>query len=160
TTVKDHDEGAPRTVGLDALDAKMLRIHTQIVLPAGPCLPGATRLRRVANQSLVYQSLQLSIDKSAVDPSAGDQSAVCRAAGQHSGIGNCSTVPPGQTIYHQPGLVSQPGVVQKINEISINLQYTQKSPNWSPKTSRSVQNEVQIGAKNHQIHEKIKKSDI
>ena len=96
--------------------------------------------------SPVYQSLQVSIDKSAVDPSAGDQSAVCRSAGQQSGIGNCSTVPPGPTIYLPPGPLSQLGVVQKINEISINLQDTQKSPNWSPKTSRSVQNEVQIGA--------------
>ena len=95
--------------------------------------------------SPVYQSLQVSIEKSVVDQSAGDQSAVCRSTGQQSGIGNCSTVPPGASIYHPPRPCSQLGVVQKINEISINLQYTQKSPNWSPKTSQSVQNEVQTG---------------
>ena len=129
------------------------------IISAGPCLPGATRLRRTVNQSLifcpncffnipspVYQSLQVSIDKSAVDPSAGDQSAVCRSAGQQSGIGNCSTVPPGASIYHPPTGDSQLGVVLKISEISRYLQYTQKSPNWSPKTSRSVQNEVRIGS--------------
>ena len=77
--------------------------------------------------SPVYQSLQVSIDKSAVGPSAGDQSAVCRPAGQQSGIGSCSTVPPGQTIYHPPGPCSQIWVVLKINEISMNFQYTKKS---------------------------------
>ena len=94
----------------------------------------------------MYQSLQASISKAAIDQSAGDQFAVCKSKDQQSGIGNCSTVPPGPTIYHPAPRFPQVGVVQKIDEISINLQYTQKSPNWSPKTSRSVQNEVQIGA--------------
>ena len=74
--------------------------------------------------SPVYQSLQVSIDKSAVDQSAGDQSAVCWSTGQQSGLSNCSTVPPGQTIYHPPGPLSQIWVVLKISEISMYIQYT------------------------------------
>ena len=93
-------------------------------ISAGPCLPGATRLRGVVNQSPAYQSLQDPIDKSAVDQSAGDQSAVCWSTGQQSGLSNCSTVPPGQTIYHPPGPLSQIWVVLKISEISMYIQYT------------------------------------
>ena len=37
------------------------------------------------------------------------------------------------------------------------VQQPHKSPNWSPKTPKSVQNEVQTGTQNHKIHEKVKK---
>ena len=101
--------------------------------------------------------MQVSIDKSAVDPSAGDQSAVCRSAGQQSGIGNCSTVPPGASIYLPPGSLSQLGVVLKINEISMHIQHTRKSQKWSHKTSQSVQNEVPRGTRSHQNNEESEK---
>ena len=53
----------------------------------------------------------MSIDKSAVDQSAHDQLAVCRSTDQQSGIGNCSTVPPGVPLYLGLGVFSQLGVV-------------------------------------------------
>ena len=67
------------------------------------------------------------------------------------------TVPPGLTIYLPPGLVPQLGEVQKINEISMHVQYTQKSSKWCLKTSKSVQNEVPRGTWSHQNHEKVEK---
>ena len=39
----------------------------------------------------------------------------------------------------------------------MNFQYTNKSPKWSPKTSKSVQNEVPRGTWSHQNNEKVEK---
>ena len=122
------------------------------------CLSRVTRLRGKNYQSLISylsvvfkiqsavdQSLSVFHDQSAIDQSAVDKSAVCWSTGQQTGGKYCSTVPPGAPIYHQPAVVSQLGVVLKINEISMNFQYTSKSPKWSPQTSKSVQNEVPGG---------------
>ena len=54
-------------------------------------------------------------------------------------------------------MVSQLGVVLKINEISMHIQYTRKSQKWSPKTSESHQNEVPRGTQSRQNHENSEK---
>ena len=55
------------------------------------------------------------------------------------------TVPPGASIYPPAPRFTQLGVVLKTSEISMHIQYTRKSQKWSPKTSKSVQNEVPRG---------------
>ena len=42
-------------------------------------------------------------------------------------------------------------------EISMNFQYTNKSPKWGPKTSKSVQNEGPRGTWSHQNNENVEK---
>ena len=54
-------------------------------------------------------------------------------------------------------MVSQLGVVQKTNEISMHIQYTRKSQKWSPKTSQSHQNEVPRGTQSRQNNENSEK---
>ena len=53
--------------------------------------------------------------------------------------------------------MSQLGVVQKINEISMHIQYTRKSQKWSPKTSQSHPNEVPRGTQSRQNNENSEK---
>ena len=60
-------------------------------------------------------------------------------------------------IYLPPAVVSQLGVVQKISEISMHIQYTRKSQKWSPKTSQSHQNEVPRGTQSRQNNENSEK---
>ena len=67
------------------------------------------------------------------------------------------TVPPGLTIYLPSGVCPQLGEVQKINEISMHVQYAQKSSKWCLKTSKSVQNEVPRGTWSHQNNENVEK---
>ena len=54
-------------------------------------------------------------------------------------------------------MVSQLGVVLKISEISMHIQYTRKSQKWSPKTSQSHQNEVPRGTQSRQNNENSEK---
>ena len=89
--------------------------------------------------------------------STGQQTGVWWSRGQQTDDIRLVTVRPGVTIYPQPGPCSQFWVVLEINKISMHIQYTKKSLKWCPKTSKSVQNEVQTGTWNHQIHEKVKK---
>ena len=89
--------------------------------------------------------------------STGQQTGVWWSTGQQTGDIRLVTRRPGQTIYHPPGGSPQFWVVLEINKISMHIQYTKKSLKWSPKTFKSVQNEVQTGTWNHQIHEKVKK---
>ena len=88
--------------------------------------------------------------------STGQQTGVWWSRGQQTGDIRLVTRRPGQTIYHPPGGSPQFWVVLEINKISMHIQYTKKSLKWCPKTSKSVQNEVQTGTWNHQIHEKVK----
>ena len=123
-----------------------------------PLLAGATRLGGKAGESLISYPNVFSIfnqqminlyqcfhDQSAIDQSAVDKSAVCWSTGQQTGGKYCSTVPPGASIYHPAPRFTQLGVVLKINEISMHIQYTRKSQKWCPKTSKSIQNEIPRG---------------
>ena len=123
-----------------------------ICISAGPCLPGATRLRSKAFQHSILSSFQYSISRWGI----------CYLMSCRSAIWYCYwfTVPPGPTIYLPPGVVSQLGVVLvrpwnslKFKAISNTLkiiklvpQDVQKCPKWGPNRTW-----------NHQIHEKIKK---
>ena len=65
--------------------------------------------------------------------------------------------PPGAPIYLPAPRFPQLGVVLKINEISMHIQYTRKSQKWSPKTSQSHQNEVPRGTQSRQNNENSEK---
>ena len=90
-------------------------------------------------------------------PPAGEVSGIWCPAGQQSGDCWWYTVPPGWTIYLPPGPCSQLWVALKINQISMHVQYTQKSSKWCLKTSKSVQNEVPRGTWSHQNNENVEK---
>ena len=89
--------------------------------------------------------------------STGQQTGVWQSRGQQAGDIDLLLDAPGAPICPPAPRFTQLGVVLKINEISMNFQYTNKSPKWSPKTSQSVQNDVPRGTGSHQNNENVEK---
>ena len=133
-------------------------IYIYICISAGPCLPGATRLRRMVNHLLIsYPNCFSIFHHQFINPckfSLTNQQLIHQLvinllfAGlqvqvSHLVIGGSSA--PGPSLYHPPGPCSQFWVVLEINQISMHIQYTRKSLKWCPKTSKCLKNEVQTG---------------
>ena len=89
--------------------------------------------------------------------STGQQTGVWWSTGQQAGDIRPVTRRPGNTICHPASRFPQFGASLKINEISMNVQYTKRSSEWCLKTSKSVQNEVPRGTWSHQNNEKVEK---
>ena len=107
--------------------------------------------------SSVYQSSSTSIGKSAVHQSAGDQSAVCRSAGQQSGLSTVLLYPLDTHFTPQPGGCSQLWVVLKINEISMNFQYPPNHQNCLPRPPKVTKTRSQELPKVVKISKVLKK---
>ena len=159
-----------------------LRVHiwTFYRKSAGPCLPGAIRLRGIVLQSQVISNKYHVSDRSPFWFHSRFQSTflqqllldylqisflvIYRSTGQQSGIGNCCTVPPGQGIYHPPGVFSQLWVVLVRPWNSLKFQCLYNNPTnhqiGAPRPSEVIQMRVKQVPEVTQISKKSEKWNL
>ena len=147
-----------------------LYIYIYIYPPAPACQgpPGCEAGRVKSEVNVILSFIDISYFKySSNIPSAitiwwstGQQTGVWQSRGQQAGDIDLLLDAPGAPIYPPAPRFTQLGEVLKINEISMHIQYTNKSRKWCPRTSQSHQMRSQEVPKVVKITKILKKWNL